>query len=78
MNSKEKAPAYVQFNDSKNCIQVFAEYDKEIGYEVALELRYGHTLEYAEEMLQAISNSLHIENLPDVFRSDKFLMKFTH
>lgn len=78
MNNQEKAPAYLQFNDFKNALQVFAEYDKSIGYELALEISYGQELEYAEKILLSISNSLDIKDLADVFRSDKFLLKFEH
>lgn len=78
MNSKEKSPGYIQFDDSKNCIQVFAEYEKEKGYELALELEYGLDRGYAEKVLISASNSIEIDNLAEILQSDRFLIKYTN
>lgn len=73
---RDKVIGYLEFHDSKGVLQVFAQEDEDLGYELAMEIEYGSRREYVERIILTISNVIEIQNLKDIVQSDKFMIKF--
>lgn len=71
----ERMKAYLQFDDSKSSLGLFAE-NPEVGYELATEFNYGESRKNVEAILFSYGVVLDIENVLEIVKSDKFLIKF--
>lgn len=76
MEERAKDPGYLSFNDSRSVLQVFVESDRDIGYELAMEIDYGTERAYVDKVLFSISKLIDLENVKEIIQSDKFMIKF--
>lgn len=74
-----KTKGYLEFDDSKAALLLFEEIpsDKEDkGYELTIQFNYGMSIERVEEIIGFSCRMVDIENLGDIFKSDKIKDKF--